>query len=493
MKRGWYPALAAVAVVAAGLTWTGLPSAQAQSSDLDWSDCGGRAQCATLTVPVDWNDPDGPTTRVNLAKLPARDPGAADRPLLVNLGAGNTTAALEADQVPPGVAALNERFDVIGFDPRGLGKDANDTLIHCAESQAPYPGLVLAENAEDWRAHAKRNAKYEQSCREAAGAEYAGLTSTQIAHDMDALRTALDQPKLKYFGNSYGTSYGQAYAELFGDKVERMYLDGVADHTQPKLSDWLTNYARTTEQQLTEFADWCSTRDGCALNGEDAAKVWDDLVKRAESEPIPAPGAGDGETVDVRELLAGGHFGLTPPSWPRLAVAMDSARDGDASDFLTELVWPPDTGKGGHVQGALLCNDFMPEQLSYRQTLKLEQRLRDIAPRIGWVTARAELSRCVGMDAKPANPPHRLDVDDLPPVLVGIGDLDANTPHHGAENLASQLPDASVLRHGDGHAAFVLGNKCLAKHVTAYFADGTLPDEGTRCPGELVDQIPDKP
>ena len=419
---------------------------------LSWTDCTPEVQCSTLTVPASWHEPDGPTTKVNLVRLPAS--GRRLGSVVVNLGSGNGTGAL-LGQIPPSLRELARDFDVVVFDPPGLGRD-DDTLIKCAPAPSVY-GLVRDQTEAGWKAQSEANAAYDASCRSAAGPAYEHLTSWQVANDLDALRESLGEEKLRYVGNSYGTSYGQAYAEHFGSRVGRMYLDGVADHTQPDLLTWLTDHARTQEEQLLRFRDWCAVTPSCALHGVDAAARWDEV-------------ASDGEAAQVGVLI-----GLNPPRWPDLAAALAGER------FPTEL--PPEPF--GSVQPALLCHDFLPDVPSYEEFLEIEERLRAVAPRVGWLAGRMQVGRCVGIEGGPSYPPAPLKTRGLPPVLVGIGELDNNTPNRGAQRVADQLPGSRTVWHGDGHAAYLLGNRCLAEHVEAYLVNGTLPPTGTRCAAEL--------
>ncbi|WP_414944435.1 alpha/beta fold hydrolase [Amycolatopsis sp. cmx-11-32] len=195
-------------------------------------------------VPVDWTDRTGPATVVDVVRVAAKDPARRSGTVVANLGAGNSTAAITGPRSAPiqsWLDQLTKRLDVVVFDPRGLGRDAG--RIECPRSPASILGLVRGQDEATWRAHAKENAAYDAGCRQAAGPAFAGLNSWQMAHDLDALRAALGEEKLRYFGNSYGTTYGQAYAELFGARLERLYLDGVADHTQARLVDWLSDHA----------------------------------------------------------------------------------------------------------------------------------------------------------------------------------------------------------------------------------------------------------
>ncbi|MBB5140207.1 pimeloyl-ACP methyl ester carboxylesterase [Thermocatellispora tengchongensis] len=469
-----------LAVVVAGALQA--PAGAARQS-LEWVECGDGMQCAKLTVPIDWKRPDGPKTRVDLARLPAREPGRKLGSLVVNTGGGATIQPVRG--TPAVVSELTTWFDVVLIDPRGMGDRGSSTAVECDRPQAGIGGLILNPTAAGWRAQAKANAAYDASCRAAMGAAYAGLTSWQVAHDLEALRVALGEPRLRYFGNSYGTVYGQAYLELFPAKAGRMVLDGVADHTRPSLERWLLDHARTEEAQLRRFRDWCAA--GCALGDDDAIEVFDELLART---PLPA---GE-QTVSRQQFLLAVKEGLAPPAWPRLAAALRKAADGDASDLARLKPLPPESP--GHPHGAMLCHDFMPDVPGYREFRAMESRLRQAAPRIGWIHGRYQLARCVGMGGEPANPPRPLRAKGAPPVLIAIGDTDDNTPNLGAEHVAAQIPGARVVRHGDGHAAYLLhsaagmGDTCLRRHVHDYLTAGTLPAPGARCPGDLLARIP---
>jgi pimeloyl-ACP methyl ester carboxylesterase len=450
---------AATALALAGLlTSCGAGEAPRPGHSLSWTDCTAEVQCSTLSVPADWRDPGGPATALNLVRLPAS--GHRLGSVVVSLGSGNGTNAL-LGRAPAPLRALAEHFDVVVFDPPGLGRADNGTLVRCDPAPSVY-GLVLDRTEAGWAAQARANAAYDASCRKAAGHAYHHLTSWQIANDLDALRAALGEKTLRYLGNSYGTSYGQAYAEHFGARIERMYLDGVADHTRPDLTAWLTDHARTQERQLRAFGDWCAATPACALHGLDATAVWDEVAAAG------APRVG---------ML----IGLTPPRWRDLATGLAAARAGDFGRLPAEL--PPEPF--GSVQPALLCHDFMPAVPGYREFLAIEERLRKVAPHVGWLAGRVQVGRCVGINGGPAYPPAPPKAHDLPPILIGIGKLDNNTPDLGAEHVAEQLPGARTVHHGDGHAAYLLGNRCLAGHVQAYFTDGTLPPVGTECAAEL--------
>jgi pimeloyl-ACP methyl ester carboxylesterase len=443
-------------------------------SVVDWTGCGNGVLCATMTVPADWHHPGGPTTLLNLAKMPAK--GASEGTLIVNLGSGVSTATTHATPRMPVYDELTAHFDVVVMDSRGVGQPGNGTLIPCPAPQPAPTDLLKATSQADWNAHADKVAAYDASCRHAAGPLYDGLTSWQSAHDIEALRVAVGAPELRYVGNSYGATYGQAYADLFPTHVRSMVLDSTPDHTRPRLEDWLRDRAVTQERQLFRFRDWCDARTSCPLRGQDAVRIWDDLVARP---PLP-----------VGVLDAGLLNGLlTPPTWPKLATALAKARDGDPGDFLTTIA-PPPPESAGYLLNETLCHDYLPDVPGYQQFQPIEQRLKAIAPHIGWTEGRFELGRCLGLSRGPSYSPAPLKATGMPPALVVIGQLDSNSPNIGAAHVAAQLPGARALWHGDGHAAYFLhGNTCVNGYVITYLTDGTLPPAGVTCPAEMMTHV----
>jgi pimeloyl-ACP methyl ester carboxylesterase len=450
---------------------------------LSWWDCGDRLQCAKLSVPVDWARPRGSRTEIDVARMPAQDPLRRLGALVVNTGSGSTVQGVRAR--PDTVSELTRWFDVVLVEPRGLGDLESAAMVRCSVAQPDPVRLQLTPGAAVWRAYARDNAAYDRSCRIAAGPAYAGLTSWQVAHDLDALRAALGEPRLRYFGNAYGAVYGQAYLELFPRRAGRMYLEGVPDHTETSLGRRLISHARATERQLHAFRDWCGTGLGCPLGDDDAVAVFDDLIERA---PLPA---GQGRTVDARRIAAAVAAGLSSSRWPELARALSAARAGDAGG-LAALAAPAAPASPGTADRVLRCHDFMPVVPGYRRFLAMESRLRAVAPRVGWTRGRQEVGRCLGVRQGPSWPPGPLSPARNVPVLIGIGRLDDATPSSGAARVAARIPGAAVLWHGDGHSAYLLQGAaklratCLRARVHDYLVSGVRPEPRTVCPAELT-------
>ncbi|MEV0619892.1 alpha/beta hydrolase [Nonomuraea sp. NPDC050404] len=485
-----------------------------------WWACGDGLECGKLSVPVDWARPRGPRTDVDVARMAAQDPARSLGALVVNTG-GTTIQDVRAR--PDTVSELARWFDVVFVEPRGIGDRGSAAMVRCSVPQPDPRRLQVAAGPAAWRNHARDNAAYDRSCRIAAGPGYAGLTSWQVAHDLDALRAALGEDRLRYFGDGYGAVYGQAYLELFPRRAGRMYLEGVPDHTQPGLGRRLIAQARAAERQLSAFRDWCAGRMGCPLDDDDAVSVLDDLLERA---PLPA---GPGRALDERHIVAAVLAGLDPRRWPELAHALAAAGAGDAR-ALAALAAVARPAGPATVTGSLLCHDFMPAVPGYRRFLAMESRLREVAPRVGWLTGRYEVGRCLGLTARPSWAPgdglaaalrapgtdqraqasaragrgaeagaragksasRRASAGRYPAVLIGIGRLDIDSPPSGAARVAARVPGAAVLWHGDGHGAYLMQGAgklratCLRARVHDFLVNGTRPAARTRCPGELT-------
>jgi pimeloyl-ACP methyl ester carboxylesterase len=302
-------AFIAAAVLATAVVPT---SAAASTADLAWRDCGSGLQCADVPAPADWSQPGSPhNITIGLAKLPARDQAHKLGTLLHNPG-GPAGVIEYLPLLKDTYAELTEWFDVVVFDPRGMGASSN---VSCPQP-LPYTLEWASPSRSIYDGFADANRAFVAQCPIGP----LRLDSWQVAHDMEAIRIALKQRKLNYYGNSYGTVLGQAYAELFGRNVGRMYLDSVLDHTNPDFSSWTAAKAATSEQNLLEFTQWCKREQACALHGQDAMAVWDRVIARATREPIPAPGA------------------AMPAS---AALIVGQARAHDQRDWLQSLVHSP--------------------------------------------------------------------------------------------------------------------------------------------------------
>ncbi|MBP2330263.1 pimeloyl-ACP methyl ester carboxylesterase [Kibdelosporangium banguiense] len=444
-------------------------SAAAAAADLDWRDCGNGLLCAEVAAPADWSRPAGDRIKIGLAKLPARDQSRKIGTLVHNLG-GPAAVIEYLPALKDAYAELTEWFDVVVFDPRGMGASSN---VSCPQPP-PYTLQWAYPSRSDYTGFADANRLFAAQCPPAP----LRLDSWQVAHDMEAIRIALKQRKLNYFGNSYGTVFGQAYAELYGRNVGRMYLDSVVDHTNPDFSSWTAAKAATSEQNLREFTRWCEREEACALHGQDAMAVWDRVVERAMREPIPAPGAAMPASA---ALIVGQARVQDHRKWPEFSRALAQADAGDGSAFVPPLP-PPPGSLGSDMSRVMYCADF-PYETRYDALKQVEGKLRaTVAPHIGWAHAWSHAAvHCAGLPARHTFPPHRIQPAQLPPVLIASGSDDQTTPPEHAQRVARQLPGARYLPAKGNHALYVSGNPCVRQYVHQYLRTGALPGESTRC------------
>lgn len=470
MRKTIKGAVGVVGAVSAVIALCLAPGAAQAAGSVEWVDCGDGLQCGEVAVPADWGEPRGERVRLAVARLPARDQAVKKGVLLVNLG-GPAQQISVLRIAKSAFSDLTRWFDVVVSDPRGFEASAG---ISC-----PYPAPI-PDNAEwvfpDQAAYEKYrtvNRQFGIDCTPAAGPLAGKLNSWQVARDMDAIRAAMGQAKLNYYGNSYGTVFAQAYAEFFPHRIGRMYLDSVVDHTTRSWPDWLLPRARTMERNLGRFAEWCADEPGCALHGRDVLAVWDEVIARATRDPIPAPG--EGTTVSATRIVS-----RTNPAfdreWPQLARSLAEAHAGDATLFARL----PIGGRDPDLSRIMFCGDF-PYPSSYPVLKSWETGLREATPRIGWAVTWMMAYHCAGLPPTRTYPPHRLRVKGLPPVLVASGEYDSTTPPLDARRVAAQLGNARYVPTKGGHALYLSGHPCVREHVHRYLTTGALPPEGTAC------------
>ncbi|MCP3800232.1 alpha/beta hydrolase [Allokutzneria sp. A3M-2-11 16] len=450
---------------------SGLTTTAGAAEPLRWRACGEGVQCADVRVPLDWAKPHGPRTSIGLAKIPAQDQANKLGPLVANLGGPGGTVEY-VPQFKDSFAELTKWFDVIIFDPRGFGASQGVT---CPTS-APIPGVDWFPDRSTYESYAEANRRFAEDCTPTLGPLRDKLNSWQSTHDLDAIRVALGQRELNYYGNSYGTVYGQNYAQLFGDKINRMYLDSVFDHSNPDLRSRALPGVEVTEANLHHFAKWAGQDPASALRGKDVLATWDRVIAAAQRKPIPAPGAGPGRTVSVTEITWALPSG-SDRSWPAFAKALAQADTGDATLIASQ----PRGGKDPDLSRIALCSDF-PYDVSYDSLKRLENEARARAPRAGWREVWPMGYHCAGLPKIGTYPPKPIKAKKVPPALAANGRFDQATPPEFGKRVAAQLPGARYLSAEGGHALYWGGrNKCVRDRVHRYLVNGELPAPGTHC------------
>lgn len=434
-----------------------------------FTSCDGRYECADVRVPLDYANPGGPTIDIAIARQPARDQANKLGILLVNPGGpgGSGIEAVEGGAVPADVAA---RFDVIGFDPRGVGR--SDALACPVGPDTPYdgdpdPGDPAGEAATDAAVN-----RYVDSCVQRHRDLLPHVGTRDVARDMDRIREALGEQQLNYFGLSYGTSIGQTYGDMFPSRIRAMILDGVVDLALPGLD---VSQAESFENSLRQFAANCSANPSCPVRA-DPIGVVDRVRAKVAAAPIPVPGS--------RPLTAGRfEMGVvitlySTQTWPALSRALAAADAGDPR-AMSRLAEEYFRGSNSDTYNAVTCIDT-PWPATDAEALA---SVRASAARVPHFVGNVLVSAltCAGwpVPQDPLTPPTGVG---LPPVLVVGTTNDPATPYRNSVALAARLPGSALLTYrGDGHTVVGQGVPCVDSAATRYLIDRLLPPPGTTC------------
>ncbi|MBX9392842.1 alpha/beta hydrolase [Streptomyces sp. TRM72054] len=472
-------ALCGAALVVAG-TFTAVP-AQASAphlAKLTWKKCGTAdyptLQCASVQVPLDHANPEGRKITLALSRVP-HTAKKYQGPLLVNPGgpggSGLTLAGFVAATLPKAVAA---QYDVIGFDPRGVG--ASKPALNCDPGHVNpvRPDSVPSSPAVE-RANLTRAKTFAEACGKKYARELPYLDTLSAAQDIDWIRRALGAPRINYFGYSYGTYLGAVYAKLHPDRVRRMVLDSVVDPTGVWYDNNLAQDHAFNDRHRA-FMAWVAKHDGTYRLGSDPEQVeakW--YAMRAALAKRPADGAvGAAELEDT--FLPGGYYN---GYWPYLAEAFaayvndkDSAPLAEAYDNFGAV---DAAGENGYsIYTSVQCRDTgWPRD--WQQWRKDNWAAHAEAPFMTWNNAwyNAPCAFWPTSSLRPVNVAN----GQLPPVLLFQATHDAATPYQGGATVRRLLRGSSLVveENGGNHGITLSGNACLDQHLAAYLTDGTVP------------------
>ncbi|WP_043262831.1 alpha/beta fold hydrolase [Streptomyces sp. CT34] len=424
-------------------------------SPLAWHDCHtdstpARLECATVTVPLDWSRPTGQKIDLAVDRLPATDPAKRIGVLLTNPGgpggSGVQDVATEGAGPGPEFDILHERFDVIGFDPRGVG---SSTPIRCPVPLRSASVSSFPTKESGYRQLLDANRRAGTECARRTGPLIHHVDTVSAARDIEAIRIALGEKTVSLLGGSYGTELFSAYIALHPRQVRAAVLDGAVDHTR---STWQAaqDEAAATEDAFHRFAAWCAHRPSCALRGRDVAADFAALAARADRGAFIGP---DGQKVDGAVITKAMYLRLyRRAEWPELArlLAKATAARPDIGP-LTDVVLSGDPEEAANI--TVGCHDFPSEVKSLPDLRAKADRLRILAP-LTWRYSEmwTWATTCLNWPVPAANPPAPQYVHGSPPVLVANGTHDPATPLSWARSLTAQFDHARLFVYdGDGH------------------------------------------
>jgi pimeloyl-ACP methyl ester carboxylesterase len=450
-----------------------------------WSGCKDGLECATLKVPRDYGNPGGGELKIAVIRLSAPVKSRRIGSLVTDPGGPGVSGVDFIRDVGRSFGQpLRDRFDLIGFDPRGVGRS---DPVRCLDSPQVEQGVLADPPATQTEINAQAAAvkAFVAGCQYKSGANLPYVGTMNAARDMDVLRAALGDKRLTYLGFSYGTYLGAFYADQFPQNVRALVLDGAVD---PKLmgEEYLLGHIKALETALRAFAADCVKISNCPLGTgsvDQALNKVSDLQQQADRKPLKNR-KGDRIPVNEDRVTLGLYVAVSNrQSWPVLRQALTQAINaGDGTTFSEFTSGTPEARNfitGGELLAVDCVDKLFPTDLTaFRQ---LADRAKKVAPRFGslvWLWMA-----CTYWPAKTTRQPRALAADGAPPIVVIGTTRDSRTPYEWAQSLAGQLKSGVLLSYdGDGHTAYLLNNeKCIRQPVENYLINGQPPKAGTRC------------
>ncbi|GAA1406639.1 alpha/beta hydrolase [Kitasatospora putterlickiae] len=454
---------------------------------LRWERCAqdqpASLECTVVKVPLDYADPGGRTIGIAVSRIPAENPAKRRGVLLMNPGGpGGEGLTMPAGMAPLLAAQVRERFDLIGFDPRGVGRSAP---VHCGlagDEQVlnhPYSAAAFGQDVARARSIADK-------CQAKAGDLLPHLTTRNTARDMDAVRAALGERRISYLGHSYGTYLGAVYTQMFPRRADRFVFDSALD---PALV-WrgvLRGTAEAAELAFTRWTRWAAERDaafGLGATPQAVRATFWDLVARADRTPITLEGqAFDGAAIRGQYRAFVQVEAVTPFIVALKAAASGTAAPAGSGAGVVRAEAPPRTPDVDNVVSvawSVLCGEGRawprdPEQ--YRHDAIRDRAARPLAGDFG-----ATVQPCAFWKSAPRE--RATVVDNDVPALIVQNEWDPQTPVAMAQGMRRALHGARMVTvaGGEGHGVVVSGRPtCADADVTSYLTTGRIPAKDRTC------------
>ena len=454
--------------------------------DLAWSDCGSN-QCAKLTVPIDYSHPEGDTIQLSVLNVPATDPSKRIGSLVVNPGGPGGSGVFYAAEA--GFAdRVSAIYDIVGFDPRGVGTSAPVKCLNDRELDSFLGGDPTPDTTTEEQRLAAAAKAFADKCKANGGALLGHVSTIEAAKDMDVLRAALGERKLNYLGKSYGTFLGATYADLFPTKVGRFVLDGVID---PNLTSSQVNEGQAVgfETATRAYVKDCVDKGNCPLGDslDSGMAKLRGFLKQMDARPLPL------DDPYVKKLTEGwASLGVAgrmydPGQWGDLTSALREAFAGHggplmklADDYAERTSRGTYLGNLMQVIYAVNCLDRSDSKaLTHYESeaRSLTAKAPTWGPFLAWSTVP-----CGYWPVPANNAPKKITAAGSGPIVVVGTTRDPATPYKWAQGLASELQNGHLITYnGDGHTAYMRSNSCVDDAVDAYLVEGVVPPPGLKC------------
>ena len=489
--------LAIATLILSGCATTGsetFPIISNDTSTLVWETCNGNFQCATLKVPIDYTD--ASLGEFDIAVIRYRDPNQHDRigSLVINPGGPGVSGieyALNAEYIlNPDVL---ERYDIVGFDPRGIGQS---TPIHCL-SDAEQDALFASDPKPD------NDAEYAQTLSDTQGfidkclentANLEHFSTAAAAHDMELLREALGETKLNYMGFSYGTYLGTLYAEQFPNNVGRFVLDG-AINPAISIDEQSLVQAIAFDKALANFISDCRDHKNCPLPKDATSTFFTELFNKTAANPLTTTNGESTRLVTEGLVVTGTASALYDDAsgWPLLRAAIAQALQGDGSGFAKLA----DGYNGRNSDGTysnnqndaniiINCLDWQ-ESRSNEAVRAASTKFIKAAPVFGPYVAFSGIT-CNVLNQAISNTKTTTDQNTAQiqktatPILIIGTTQDPATPYAWAKALTNYIVGSHLITmKGEGHTGYGRGSACVDDAVDAYLTSGVILTKNLTC------------
>ena len=453
---------------------------------IHWTPCSPAGwECGTVAVPLDYANPAGPSVQIAVNRRRATNPSQRIGSLLVNPGGPGISGTDFAANNYSAWSGLTPYFDVVGFDPRGVGKsqpikclsDSQLDAFNFADAWPDDPGELqtLTDEAKTLAA----------DCQQRNGALLGHVDTVTAARDLDQIRAGLGDPKITYFGYSYGTFLGLTYEHLFPTRVRALVLDSVLDPSIDEATLTIVQ-AKGFEKDLDDYLAACeSGHPACPFTGGDPKGQLLAMLERLDKSPIPVGSRSLNSTLALTGILYTMYFDPSQ-SWPYLSQALDSAAQGDGSLLMRFADAYLERDQSGHYSNsleanyAINCLDHpLPSDPNYFSDRA--KQLQQAAPVFGPFVAYSDLP-CRYWPVPPTRVPEVLDAPGAPPIVLVGQTGDPATPYEWAQAVHGQVASSVLItRIGNGHGGYDVSS-CVRALVNPYLIHLTVPPEGRNCP-----------
>ncbi|MFB6951747.1 alpha/beta hydrolase [Streptomyces niveus] len=477
------------------------------SQKLDWKACpapsaaegGGTApsplpggtkwECASMAAPLDYAKPKGATIELALIRAKTSDPGKRIGSLVFNFGGPGGSGVTGLPSFGNDYDKLRTRYDLVSFDPRGVGRSDPVECKDDKQLDAYYATDMTPDDAAEEKSYVNGLKWYAGGCEQKSGEALPHVGTVNAARDMELMRQVLGDDKLNYFGISYGTELGGVYAHLYPKSVGRAVFDAVVDPDQSSEQGSL-GQAKGFQLALTNFAKDCVSRgDACKLPGSTPKEIENFVVELLDQlDKKPIAGLGDRKLTETQATNGIAQTLYSKEYWPLLEQGLDEADGGSGALLLVlsdAMNGRNEKGQYSNIQAANAAVNCVDSKQRYTlaQTKAKLPEFRKVSPVfgdfLGWGLLGCSEWPVPGEWEKPD-----VSAPGAAPILVIGNTGDPATPYEGARAMAKALGDGvgvELTYEGQGHGAYNAGSACVQNAVNGYLLDGKVPKAGTVC------------